>query len=203
VACVASCASKADELQGKQGEIVMGEEEEESEYDDIPTTRTRSNSLPPQVLTEDRIRSFMVDYYEDFNSIFQANEGSALEKRKECLNAFMEQYFTPDFCFVRSSGNPLNREEFVAQCAEDIEVISVSLVNIDSIQLLAGGMVAVVVYTADQVYRYKGTPNSDRATISAVVHSVIDDQGAKIRIGHEQRSVGKPIPKVTRWDSLA
>lgn len=175
--------------------------------DDLPSLappslkgNTSSSSL---LLTEDRIRSFMTDYYADFDSIFQANAGNEIQKRKECLSSFAEQYFTDDYCCVRPSGNPLDKDGFVTLCAEDIEMISVELVSIDSVQMLARNTVAVVVYTADQIFNYKGVPNSDRATITAVLHAASETQEGLFRIGHEQRSVGKPIPRLTRWDSLA
>ena len=88
--------------------------------------------------------------------------------------------------------------------AEHIVALRAELVSIDSIQLLAGGMAAVVVFTADQEFLYKGKPESDRATITAVLHTVNNGREGLIQIGHEHRTQGKPIPKETqtsRWEA--
>ena len=176
----------------KPGEIAV---DDESQVD---------RSLAQGVLTTERIRSFMVDYYEDFDSIFKTSPGSAIKRRKECLQAFVEQYYTPDFIFIRPSGNPVDTKGFVSLMAEHIVAIRVELVSIDSIQLLAGGMAAVVVFTADQEFLYKGKPESDRAKITAVLHTVNNGREGLIQVGHEHRTQGKPIPKKTqssRWEA--
>jgi hypothetical protein len=59
-------------------------------------------------------------------------------------------------------------------------------------------LAAVVVFTADQEYLYRGKPEADRTVISSVL-SVFN--GCDILISHEHRCVGKPIPKESRWES--
>ena len=49
---------------------------------------------PPTGLTEDRVRAFLVDYYEDFNSI-------APQKVRECWKAFYSRHYAPYYKKVR------------------------------------------------------------------------------------------------------
>lgn len=184
--------SRADDLQSKPGEIVIGD----CDCCDIGET----DDAPIRILTEARVRSFMTDYYEDFASIIQPDD---LDTRRECLTAFAEHYWTPDVCWMRPSGNPCGKEGLIKMMAEDVIMLGAALVSIDSIQLLAAGMAAVVVFTVDQEFEYKGSPESDRAIISAVLHMENDGREGIIRIGHEHRCSGKPIPKATRWESCA
>lgn len=176
------------------GEITFDIATEADEVQSISVESTSSS----RVLTEERVRSFMVDYYEDFHSIFQTHRHSSVMEKKDCFTAFCEHYYTPNFLFVRPSGNPLNLEGFIKVNSEDIVGIRIALVSIESIQIMAGGMAAAVVYTADQEFEYKGHPNSDRTVITGLIH--IGSNG-EVQIGHEHRCVGKPIPKTTRWES--
>ena len=60
---------------------------------------------------------------------------------------------------------------------------------------------AVVVYTTDQIFSYKQTMNEDRAVVTCVV--ALNTITNEIKIVHDQRSVGIPIPDTTivttRW----
>lgn len=181
----------AEDLCSKPGEISFGEEAEDETDDHC---RDNDNCK----LTHERIRSFMFDYYEDFDSIFQASPAG--ESRKEYMAAFVDQYFTPDFIFIRPSGNPLDGKGFAALMAEHLVVHSMKLVSIDSIHLLAGGLAAMVTFTADQRFDYKGNPQADRTTITAALNTVNDGRKEGIiRIAHKHRSAGRPIPKDSRW----
>ena len=157
------------------------------------STTSSSTSSSSFYLTEERVLSHMKDYYEDYDSIFKYGKSSL-----ECWEAFFRQYFTEDIMWVRSTGNPLRRDGLAKLMVEDIVGLSMSIVSIDNIQLLAGGLAAVVVFTADQEYVYRGKHESDRTVITSVLHVV---NGCEILIGHEHRCVGKPIPKETRWES--
>jgi len=153
-----------------------------------------SSTSTQLILTEERIRSHMKDYYEDYDSIFRHGQST-----KACWEAFFDQYFTKDILWVRSTGNPIGREGLATLLADDITGVRMTLVDIESIQLIAGGLAAVVVFTADQVYLYKGKPESDRTVITSVMHVV---NGCDILISHEHRCVGKPIPNLdARWES--
>lgn len=151
-----------------------------------------SSSSSTTVLTKDRVRAFMKDYYEDFDSIFRHGKSS-----HAIWSEFFKQYYTDEILWVRPTSNTLRGPELADHFAEDIEGVRMQMVSIDSIQIMAGGLAAVVVYTADQEFFYKGTPVADRAVMSTMMHVV---NGREIQIGHEHRCAGKPIPKNTRWN---
>ncbi|CAB9496853.1 expressed unknown protein [Seminavis robusta] len=148
------------------------------------------------LLTKQRIRSFMTDYYADFDSIFQ--NGSSKQVKKTCFEAFFDQYYTKDILWIRSSGNPIGRKDLAGMLCDDIDIDHAILVSIDNITLMAGGMVASVTYTADLKFSFKGQPQSDRTVLSSVLQVTND---IEIRIAHVHWSVGGPIPKESRWET--
>lgn len=143
-------------------------------------------------LTEERIRAHLRDYYEDFDSIFRLGKSS-----REVWNSFFGQYFTPDIQWVRSSSNSLTGEELAEHFSKDIVGIRMKLVSINSIQILTMGLSAIVTFTADQKFIYRGNPNSDRTVITMVLNVV---NGREIRIAHEHRCVGVPVPDNVDWN---
>ena len=152
--------------------------------------RTDSSQSSIYFLTEERVRAFMVDYYDDFNSIGQSSE---------CLETFFNHYCIPQIRWMRPSGNPINYSGLIHLFTEDLQIENYLLVSVDSIQIVAGGLAAIVTVTADQIFTYRGIPNSDRAVISSVLEVV--NNGREIKIVHEHRTTGRPIPKETRWST--
>ena len=152
------------------------------------------NGSTPIALTEEQVRTYLKDYYEDFDSIFRHGKSSL-----PIWESFFQQYYTKDILWVRSSSNTLKGDELAHHFANDIEGIRMQLVSIDNIQLL--GQSAVVVFTADQEFKYRGTPVSDRTVLTMVLYASMEEGLQRIRIAHEHRCAGKPIPKDTRWDS--
>lgn len=144
----------------------------------------------PVVLTEARIRCHLSDFIEDIDSL----KGRGTEDAWKLL---FDKYISDDYVLVRPSGNPAERNYMVKLWTVDIQLVSRKLVSIDNIQMLAGGKVAVVLYTADHIFLYKGTYNEDRAVLSCVMEL----QGDAVKIVHEHRTRGIPIPKETRWSS--
>lgn len=152
--------------------------------------RAVSNSTPlssNMKITDVKIRAFLHDYYEDFDSM----NGCC----PESWDLFFGKYFVPDFQWVRSSGNPIGKDGLIAMFTNDINIIGVNLVSIDRIVVLTGQQSAVVTFTADQTFSYKGRRNEDRA----VTTGVIEMQGDEIKMVQEHRTSGKPIPRETRW----
>lgn len=195
------------DLQSKPGEISFANEDDietdiivvgSSCGDHEDAASLKSTTSLQVALTEARVRTFMVDYYEDFDSIFQTTPADAKERRMECMSSFTKQYFTPDFTFIRPSGNPLDGPGFAKLMAQHIVVSSMKLVSIDSVQILNGGLSAIVVFTADQQFSFKGNPQSDRTIITAILNTTKEEGG--IQIAHKHRSPGIPIPKTGRWD---
>lgn len=59
--------------------------------------------------------------------------------------------------YMRSSGAPLDRASWIALLkSDDIENYTSKMVSIDSVKIIGGGRAAVVVFTEDQSYSYKG-----------------------------------------------
>ena len=197
-------------LNGDHGDVSFVRDDPDDAPEDTTmttdaATTTNTNNNTSLVLTKSKIRSFMKDYYEDFDSIFQTNPASATATRQTCMEAFVEHYFTHDFTFIRPSGNPLDGRGFATLMAQRIRVISMQLVSIDSVQVLAGGLAAIVLFTADQRFSFQGgPPQSDRTIITAVLNTT-NGRGREgsIQIAHKHRSPGKPIPKTTRWEASA
>jgi hypothetical protein len=159
-------------------------------------SQNTSSSAFPLALTlmESNIRAHIVDYYDDYDSIAQQGKDN-----KECWEAFYRQYFMEGFNFIRPSGNPIGMAGLVKLWTlGDLVSKKLTLVSVDNINIIAGGQAAVVVFTADQIYTYKGVRNSDRAVISMVMHVV---NGRDIKFVHEHRTVGRTIPKETRWST--
>jgi hypothetical protein len=139
------------------------------------------------VMTEEKVRAFLEDYFEDYGSI---GEGGF-----EAWSLFFQRYSSPDYLFVRPSGNPIDSFGLANILSTDLKVDKYILVSIDDISIMQTRRSAIVLYTADQIFSYKGTLNEDRAVISCVM----EYRGDEIKIIHEHRTSGKPIPRETRW----
>lgn len=152
----------------------------------VSKTTSSSSKLVP-CLTDEGVQTFLKDYYEDFDSIFRCGKSSEL-----IWETFFQQYYIPDVLWVRPSSNTLKGPELAHNFSQDIEGIRMELVTIENIQLL--GPTAVVVFVADQEFKYRGHYQSDRAKISMVLHAKLEDGQERIRVAHEHRCAGQPIP---------
>lgn len=148
----------------------------------------RSSESTQRPLTKARVKSFLQDFYEDF--------GSLHVKSYETWSIFFQEYCSDDFILMRPSGNPVDRDGKARMFANDMKPIQFTLVSIDSVSIIANGQAAIVVFTADQVFDFKGKINEDRAVFS----TVIEQRDGEMKIVHEHRTSGKPIPKETRWE---
>jgi hypothetical protein len=150
------------------------------------------NSLRP-VLGEDSVVALLTDLYDDMDSLSKS-------KSEECWKALFENYHSPKYVLIRPSGNPLTVEGIVQMfCNADLKPVSISLISVDSVQIIADGLAAVATYTVDQKFNYKGTTlNEDRCVLTCV----LEELGGEIKIVHEQRTSGQSIPKESRWEAL-
>jgi hypothetical protein len=151
---------------------------------------SHSENRRSSVLTDIKIRAFLEDYFEDYCSI---GEGGF-----EAWSLFFQRYRSPDYLFIRPSGNPIDSLGLANLLSTDIKVAKYILVSIESVTIMKSKRAAIVMYTADQVFSYRGTMNEDRAVFSCV----LEYRGDEIKIIHEHRTSGKPIPKETRWSSI-
>jgi hypothetical protein len=139
-----------------------------------------------QALTENKVRAFLVDYYEDCSTL--------TGKSEECWKAFYGKTHMPHYKLVESSGDPIDNETLIGSIALG-NVTSNTLVSVDSVTLLAGGKVAVANYTTE----CQGEENA--VFITTAIIAEIDGEP---KIVQEHRSECQPIPKEkneTRWSS--
>ncbi|CAB9517099.1 expressed unknown protein [Seminavis robusta] len=154
----------------------------------MSSTRTADTHM-----TKDSIRAFLIDFCIDAKTLY--------DKPKECWEAFYEKTHHPEYTHIRNSGNALTSQEFIDMLTGGVLVgTDLQLVSIDKIVLMAGGRSAVVTYTIDQHFEYKGVPNSDRCVYTLVLEEVDGEP----KMVQEQRSNGMPIPKPkSRWQTNA
>lgn len=136
-----------------------------------------------------RIEAFLQDYFEDMSSM----EGS----RRTSWELFFSKYCVPDYVFIRPSGNPVGKQGLIDMFVHDCAISAASLVSLDNVTVLAGNKSAIALFTADQVFTYRGKHNEDRAVFTCV----LELQNDELKIVHEHRTAGKVIPKETRWST--
>jgi len=142
------------------------------------------------IITKPKIRAFFTDWFEDFDGI--------CGQSYEAWTLFLERYCSSDYVYIRPSGNPMDRKGFAKLLSVDTTVMEMKLVSIDSITIMRDQKSAIVLYTTDQVFTYKGILNEDRAVITCI----LEMRGNEIKVIHEHRTTGRPIPKETRWASI-
>mmetsp|Transcript_22760 Transcript_22760/g.40611 ORF Transcript_22760/g.40611 Transcript_22760/m.40611 type:complete len:121 (-) Transcript_22760:56-418(-) len=84
---------------------------------------------------------------------------------------FLENNTTSDFQFIRPSGNPANLTLFKAMFSgADLVVTDHSLIKIQKLEVV--GDMAFACMTESAVFEYKGTPNNDRYSTTAILRRV-------------------------------
>lgn len=162
----------------------------QSQRDSVNVAPTLIPFSERRLLTRESVTALLHDFCDDLTS-------NARSKSRECWSAFYEKYHSPDYLMIRPSGNPIPSSGFTDMfCTEDCQVICLKMVNVDSLQLMAAGLVAVVTYTVDQRFIYMRELHEDRVCLTCVM----EEQEGEIHICHEHRSTGQPIPKGSRWD---
>ncbi|CAB9499546.1 expressed unknown protein [Seminavis robusta] len=143
-------------------------------------------------MTEDSVRAFLTDYFLDSNSLFG--------KSRDCWETFYEKNHHPDYTHVRNTGGVWTSKDVINVLSSGVLNGKRLLVSIDNVILLAEGRTAVVTYTIDQIFTFKGVENSDRCVYTLVL-AEIDGQPKMVQ---EQRSNGMPIPEPqSRWKTNA
>mmetsp|Transcript_5277 Transcript_5277/g.15425 ORF Transcript_5277/g.15425 Transcript_5277/m.15425 type:complete len:470 (-) Transcript_5277:66-1475(-) len=137
------------------------------------------------IMRHDLIHATIHDFYDDMNSNIKS-------KSIEVWNSLFDKYHAPDYIMVRPSGNPVNSNGLIQMfISQDLQLLEFKLQSIDSVQWIAENTVAVVTYTVDQKFTYKGTLNEDRTLMTCVLEEFDGD----IKMCHEHRTMGWPIPK--------
>uniref|UniRef100_A0A7R9WT09 Uncharacterized protein n=1 Tax=Craspedostauros australis TaxID=1486917 RepID=A0A7R9WT09_9STRA len=153
-----------------------------------PPNSTGLPSLPSKrscVARKHLVRAVIHDFYDDLNS-------NITSKSIEIWKSLYERYHSPSYIMVRPSGNPCDTAGFIQMLiAKDVEIYEFKLQSVDNVQLIADDTVAIVTYTVDQKFKFKNTHHEDRVTNTCI----LEDCNGDIKICHEQRSTGRPIPQ--------
>ena len=109
---------------------------------------------------------------------------------QEKYDALWDKYWKPGSMIIRPSGNPMGKDIWGNMLAsEDVEVISMELLEVNSVDVLACGKSAFATYTSHDKFTYMGTPNDDIAKFTVVLEK--QDDGTWLMV-HAHRGTGQP-----------
>ena len=104
----------------------------------------------------------------------------------EKMGSFFINNATPDFLFIRPSGNPLSAKGFEDMMnSGDVVQEKAEITKIHRFEFLSDN-VAMCIFTLGSKFRYKGTPNDDLPTVTSIFKNV----GNVWKIHWMQRSTG-------------
>ena len=110
------------------------------------------------------------------------DELASLEK----MGSFFMKNATPDFLFIRPSGNPISAKGFEEMMnSGDIVQEKAEITKIHRFEFLSDN-VAMCIFTLGSKFSYKGTPNDDLPTVTSIFKKV----GDVWKIHWMQRSTG-------------
>lgn len=108
---------------------------------------------------------------------------------QEKYDELWAKYWKADAIMIRPSGNPMGKEIYGQMLAsEDVVYISGELLEVNTVDIFAGGAAAVATYTTHDKFTYKGTPNDDIAKFTVVLEK--QDDGTWIMV-HAHRGTGQ------------
>ena len=109
----------------------------------------------------------------------------SLHPQKRWVLFFMNNA-TPDFLFIRPSGNPISAKGFEEMMnSGDVVQEKAEITKIHRFEFLSDN-VAMCIFTLGSKFRYKGTPNDDLPTVTSIFKKV----GDVWKIHWMQRSTG-------------
>ena len=104
----------------------------------------------------------------------------------EKMSSFFMNNATPDFLFIRPSGNPISAKGFEEMMnSGDVVQEKAEITKIHRFEFLSDN-VAMCIFTLGSKFRYKGTPNDDLPTVTSIFKKV----GDVWKIHWMQRSTG-------------
>ena len=104
----------------------------------------------------------------------------------EKMGSFFMNNATPDFLFIRPSGNPISAKGFEEMMnSGDIVQEKAEITKIHRFEFLSDN-VAMCIFTLGSKFSYKGTPNDDLPTVTSIFKKV----GDVWKIHWMQRSTG-------------
>ena len=104
----------------------------------------------------------------------------------EKMGSFFMKNATPDFLFIRPSGNPISAKGFEEMMnSGDVVQEKAEITKIHRFEFLSDN-VAMCIFTLGSKFSYKGTPNDDLPTVTSIFKKV----GDVWKIHWMQRSTG-------------
>ena len=89
----------------------------------------------------------------------------------EKMASFFIKNATPNFLFIRPSGNPINAEGFEKMISGDVVQEKVEITKIHRLEFLSDD-VSLCIFTLGSKFTYKGTPNDDLPTVTSIFKKV-------------------------------
>ena len=87
---------------------------------------------------------------------------------KDRIDSFFMKNTTPDFLFIRPSGNPINAKGLADMYSSgDIELETSEITKVHRFEFY-GENTAICVFTLDSKFIYKGTHNDDLTTVTSI-----------------------------------
>ena len=83
------------------------------------------------------------------------------------MASFFVNNATPDFLFIRPSGNPIDAKGFEEMLTGDIVQEKAEITKIHRFEFLSENIV-MCIFTLGSKFTYKGLPNSDLPTVASI-----------------------------------
>ena len=87
------------------------------------------------------------------------------------MASFFVNNATPDFLFIRPSGNPLHAEAFEHMISGDVIQQKAKITKIHRFEFLSEYII-MCIFTLDSKFTYKGRPNDDLPTVTSIFKKV-------------------------------
>ena len=87
------------------------------------------------------------------------------------MASFFVDNATPDFLFIRPSGNPIDAEGFEQMISGDVVQEKAEITKIHRFEFLIENIV-ICIFTLDSKFTYKGIPNDDLPKITSIFEKV-------------------------------
>ena len=98
------------------------------------------------------------------------------------------EYVTDDVVFVRPTGNPLTKNQWIAMFnSDDVSLVSNKMVDFYKVDVSPSNDWALVCYSTHAKFTYKGVENDDISVFSVLMKRVNN----KWLLSHLQRSTGR------------
>tara|TARA_B100000242_G_scaffold16434_1_gene10126 strand:- start:580 stop:966 length:387 start_codon:yes stop_codon:yes gene_type:complete len=111
----------------------------------------------------------------------------------EKMASFFINHATPEFLFIRPSGNPIDAEGFEKMISSDVIQEKAEITKIHRLEFLSNN-VSLCIFTLGSEFIYKGTPNDDLPTVTSIFKKVNNVW----KIHWMQRSTGNS--DLSLWD---